>query len=138
MADVVLDSGILIRHLRNLPGYPELVDRLADEGVIYISSFTRLEIVRGMRKYERSKTFRLLDSIVTVPMDSAIADYAGGLIFAWRAKGISLGDADAVIASTAVHLETDLITTNARHFPMPELIVWQADEVGQLELWERG
>ncbi len=137
MGDVFLDSGILIRHLRDLPKYPELIDQLADEGELFISSYTRLEIVRGMREFERNKTIRLLDSLVTIPMDSSIADYAGELIFTWRSRGISLGDADALIAASAIQLEIALATTNARHFPMSELAVWQADDVGKLQLWER-
>ena len=50
MRDHLLDSGILIRHLRNQRGYPELVNRLSDESEIYIASFTRLEVVRGMQE----------------------------------------------------------------------------------------
>jgi predicted nucleic acid-binding protein len=40
MADYLLDTGILIRHLRNRPGYRELMYRLAQEGRLYIASFT--------------------------------------------------------------------------------------------------
>ena len=132
MSDYLLDSGILIRHLRDQMGYPQLVDRLTDEAEGYISSFTRLEIVRGMHEHERQKTFDLLDSFETVPMTREIADLAGELIRSWRARGANLGDADAVIAASALHNGLTLVTTNARHFPMPELIVLQSDEAGQL------
>ncbi|MBU0511735.1 MAG: PIN domain-containing protein [Chloroflexi bacterium] len=136
MTDHLLDSGILIRHLRDQRDYVALVDRLSDEGDLFIASFTRLEIVRGMRKRERQDTFELMDSMFTLPMDHIIADQAGELIQSWRTRGITLGDADAVIAASAIAYELDLITTNARHFPMPELTVWQADEVGNLSIYE--
>ena len=136
MTDHLLDSGILIRHLRDQRDYVALVDRLSDEGDLYIASFTRLEIVRGMRKRERQDTFDLMDSMFTLPMDNFIADQAGELIRSWRTSGITLGDADAVIAATALYYELDLVTTNARHFPMPELTVWQADEMGNLSIFE--
>lgn len=132
MKPLILDSGILIRHLRNRPGYPELVDRLTDEGDIYIASITRLEIIRGMRDHEAGATFDLLDSMITVPLDTRIADLAGELIRSWRKKGSQLDDADTVIAATALSLSISLVTTNPRHFPMPGLTIWQADEEGNL------
>jgi len=90
-----------------------------------------------MREHERTRTFDLLDSMRTTPVDHAIADQAGELIRSWRTQGITLGDADAVIAATAISLGLDLVTTNARHFPMPELAVWQVDEVGNLSRYQR-
>jgi predicted nucleic acid-binding protein len=132
MKNYLLDSGILIRHLRNYQSYVALVERLSDAGDLYISAYTRLEVVRGMRDHERGKTFLLMNSMFTLPMDDTIADKAGELIRSWRARGITLGDADAVIAATALHYGLELVTTNARHFPMPALTVWQADAEGSL------
>ena len=57
MPDYLFDSGILILHLRNQPGYPELTNRLLNESNTYISAMTHLEIVRGMRDREHAKTF---------------------------------------------------------------------------------
>ncbi len=103
-----------------------------DEANVYISVITRLEIVRGMRDREHGETFDLLDSLETIPMTAEIADLAGELIRSWRARGAVLGDADAVIAASALHNNLALVTTNVRHFPMPELVVLQADEEGAL------
>ena len=136
MPDYLLDSGILIRHLRGQKGYPELTDRLTDEGDVFISVITRFEIVRGMRDREREITFTLLESLDTVVMTSAIADMAGEIIRIGQARGFTFGEADAIIASTAVHHGLALLTTNAKHFPMPDLIVFQADEQGNITLRE--
>ncbi len=132
MTDLLFDSGILILHLRNQPGYKELTNRLMDEADTYISVMTRLEIVRGMRNRERTITFDLLNSFDSIPMNSEISDLAGKLIRSWRTRGVSLGNADAVIAASAIHHDLTLVTTNARHFPMSELTVLQADEKGLL------
>jgi predicted nucleic acid-binding protein len=132
MPDYLFDSGILILHLRNQPGYPELTNRLMEEADVHISAMTRIEIVRGMRERERGVTFNLFDSLQTVPVTSKIADLAGELLRSWRERGMTLGDADAIIAATATHHKLTLVTTNARHFPMPELVVFQADEKGAL------
>jgi len=132
MSDYVLDSGILIRHLRDQRGYPELVDHLTDKADVYISAMTRLEVVRGMRDREREDTFNLIDSLETISITGELADSAGEIIRSWRGRGITLSDADAIIAATAIHHGLTLVTTNAKHFPMPELTVFQADEQGSL------
>lgn len=132
MPAYLLDSGILIRHLRNRPGYHALVKRLNSASDLYISAFTRTEVVRGMREHERERTFILLDGFTTHPIDRATADRAGELLRAWQARGVILGGPDAIIAASAIQVGAALVTTNARHFPMLELVVLSADEEGQL------
>lgn len=136
MADYLFDSGILILHLRDQAGYPELTDRLTDEADVYISTMTRFEVVRGMNERERALTFDLLNSLETLDVTAEIADQAGELIRWWKTQGATLGAADAIIAATALKHGLALVTTNAKHFPMPDLVVYQADEHGKLTLRE--
>jgi predicted nucleic acid-binding protein len=89
-----------------------------------------------MQERERKETFDLLDSLETIPVTAEIADGAGELIRSWRARGINLGDADAIIAASALEEGLPLVTTNAKHFPMPDLVVYQADEQGRIKLRE--
>jgi predicted nucleic acid-binding protein len=137
MPSFLLDSGVLIRHLRNRPGYPALLQRLARDGDLRISAFSRVEVVRGLREHERQDTFLLLDSLITDPLDSEVADRAGELMRMWQAQGVILSGPNAVIAATALHLGATLVTTNARHFPMPELAVLAADDEGQAAPYTR-
>ncbi len=137
MPAYLLDTGILIRHLRNRPGYRALVQRLNQEGDLYISAFTRVEVLRGMREHERERTFALLDSLITHPLDRATADQAGEWLRTWQSRGVVLGGPDAVIAASALAVGAALVTTNARHFPMHELVVLAADEEGRLTPVER-
>lgn len=132
MPAYLLDTGILIRHLRNRAGYRDLVQRLNRDGDLYISAFTRVEVLRGMRDHERERTFTLLDSFATQIIDRATADQAGEWLRSWQARGIILGGPDAVIAASALQAGAALVTTNARHFPMPELAVFAVDESGQI------
>jgi predicted nucleic acid-binding protein len=132
MPDYVLDSGILVRHLRRRPGYLDLMNRLSEEGELYISAFTRVEILRGMRDHERERTFLLLNALITHPVDRETADRAGELLRIWQAKGLALSGPDAIIAATALQLQASLLTTNPRHFPMPDLIVLSVDEEGRV------
>ncbi len=132
MSDHILDSNILIRSLRKTPGYKDLLHEIDRRGWTYISAMTRLEIVRGMKERERDDTFDLLDSMETISITPEVADLAGELIRAWRGRGVILSDADAIIAATALQHGLTLVTTNAKHFPMPEMTVLQADEQGNL------
>jgi predicted nucleic acid-binding protein len=136
MSDNLLDTNILIRYLRKTPGYRDLMRTIGARGWTYISAMTCLEIVRGMQERERKETFDLLDSLETIPVTAEIADGAGELIRSWRARGINLGDADAIIAASALEEGLPLVTTNAKHFPMPDLVVYQADEQGRIKLRE--
>lgn len=107
-----------------------MIDRLSEEADIYISTMTRFEVVRGMKDREREFTFDLINSFEALNVTSEIADMAGELIREWRKRGVTLGDGDAIIAATAIYHRLTLVTTNAKHFPMPELTVFQADEQG--------
>jgi predicted nucleic acid-binding protein len=136
MSDYLLDTNILILYLRKTPGYYELLDTLAADDTLYISAITRLEIIRGMRDREREATFDILDSLETIEISIEIADKAGELIRTWRTQGVVLEDADALIAATALEHGLALVTTNAKHFSMPDLVVYQADNLGKLTLRE--
>lgn len=133
----LLDTGILIRHLRNRPGYRELVQRLNQGGDLCISAFTRVEVLRGMRDHERERTLTLLDSFSTQVIDRNTADRAGEWLRTWQARGVILGGPDAVIAASALQVGAALVTTNPRHFPMPELVVLSVDENGQISPVDR-
>lgn len=132
MSDHILDTNILIRYLRKMSGYKDLLRETHLKGWVYISAKTRLEIVRGMLEREREDTFNLLNSLETIQITSEIADVAGELIRTWRGRGIILSDSDALIAASALQNGLCLVTTNPRHFPMPEMTVMHADEQGHL------
>lgn len=136
MSDYLLDTNILILYLRKTEAYYQLLDELAKDDTLYISAITRLEIIRGMHEREREDTFELLGSVETIEITIEIADQAGELIRSWRTRGMILEDADAIIAATALNHDLALVTTNAKHFPMPDLVVYRADRYGKLTLRE--
>jgi len=136
MSDYLLDTNILILCFRKAHGYLDMLDSLTRDDVLHISAMTRVEIIRGMQEHEREGTFNLLNSLETIEVSIEVADKAGELIRAWRARGILLGDADALIAATALQHGLALVTTNAKHFPMPDLVVFQADKHGSITLRE--
>ena len=90
-----------------------------------IATISRTEIIEGMREHEREATMRLLDSLHSYPLDVATADLAGEYIRRYRAQGITLDKPDAIIGATAVRHGLVLVTYNPKHFPMPELRLYE-------------
>ncbi|MCB0175059.1 MAG: type II toxin-antitoxin system VapC family toxin [Anaerolineae bacterium] len=121
MTDYLLDTSILIFRLRNNPRVEQLLSQLDDGGDWYISGIVRTEILAGMRPQEEAATLDLLNALISLPIDNPTADRAGRLIYQYARQGVTLGIADAVIAATAPEHTLTLVTTNAKHFPMPEL-----------------
>src|SRR5205807_4845401 len=89
MALYLLDTGVLIRHLRRYPGYETLFKNLNRAGSLYIATFTRVEIICGMRDHEREQTMTLLDAMLSQPLDRKTADTAGEMMRTYRSKGIT-------------------------------------------------
>ena len=116
MAAYLLDTGILIRHLRGQKAAVRLLRGLGGKSRLAISAVTRAEIRAGMRQPEDRATRRLLARLETIPLDRQIADRAGDLIRHARAQGCSLHLAYAIIAATAAQRGLTLLTLNTSDF----------------------
>jgi predicted nucleic acid-binding protein len=121
MADYLLDSNVLIQHLRGHQSTTALLTRLALKGQLGIVAISRTEILAGMREHEREATLRFLNSLACYVVDRPVADLAGEWLRRYRQQGVTLDVADALIAAAAHHYDLILLTYNPRHFPMPEL-----------------
>ncbi len=122
---LVLDTSVLIAHLRNFPGTAALLSRLSERVSFAISSVTPVEVWQGARPAETEKTRLLLQGLETFPLDSTLAETAGRLAFQLRTAGHACDLADAVIGATAMMLGAPILTTNRKHFEIiPNLEVW--------------
>lgn len=124
----VLDTGVIIFHLRNFRGVKERLLRLLAQGGLAVSAVTVVEVWQGMRSGESERTRALFRGIEVVPLDALLAEKAGDLVRSQREQGYTMDLADAVIAATAMELGVPLLTTNRRHF----------DTVAGLVVWEMG
>ncbi len=125
MPDYLLDSNVLIRHLRRHQSTTDLLAALILEGEVGIATITRTEIIEGMREREREKTLRLLDSMIAYSLTAEIADRAGDTIRRYREQGVILSKPDAIIGATAAHHGLFLVTYNTKHFPMPDVRLYE-------------
>lgn len=121
VADFLLDTNVLILHLRDHPDMTALLTGWSDTHVLNISMVTRTEVLAGMHPHEEPRTMELLDSLTGLGVDEAIADRASRLIYQYARRGVQFSFADALIAATALQHNLTLVTTNAKHFPIPEL-----------------
>lgn len=104
MADVLVDTDVLIDHLRGHRAFEPGSDR------VFCSAITRGELFAGTGTDEQAVR-RLLASLVEIPVDRDLAEEAGRLR---RTTRIALPD--AVIAATALTLRVPLVTRNKRDF----------------------
>lgn len=120
---VVLDTTVLIDWLRGRPVVDRVAQLHAQGDVIATTAINVEEIHRGSRPSEDPAVRRLFDGLVVVPLTREAAERAG----AWRrdhaAKGVTLSQADCLIAACATVHGGVLATGNPKDFPMPDLRV---------------
>lgn len=121
MNPVVLDSTILVDHLRGVARATAVIARAPDLDLRPSASVvSKTEVLRGMRSGERRAVRELFRLIDWVPVDEAIADLAGEYGRIYRAFHQGIDVADFIIAATAMRADAELWTRNVKHFPMFE------------------
>lgn len=118
MAVIVLDTTVLIDVLRGRPAAQRLL-RLRRHGDSPATTPINVEeIVRGIRASERSAVAGLFEGLLLLPIGRREAELAG----TWRreraAKGVTLAQADCLIAGCAVSADARLATGNPKDFRM--------------------
>lgn len=116
----IMDSDVVIWYLRGHQPTRELLDGPLQRALA-CSTLTIYEVWRGVRDHERVRTRRYLGALEAIPVSATVAYAAAEYRQAFRARGITLGDMDSVIAATARVRGLTLLTYNRRHFPMDDI-----------------
>lgn len=119
MPRYLLDTGIVIRHLRGQAAVVRLLRSLGKQERLSIASVTRLEIHAGMHPDEAYLTRKLLNRFVTYNLDRHIADRAGNFIREHQVNHLPLSVPDAIVAATAIAHQLTLVTLNVKDFSVP-------------------
>jgi predicted nucleic acid-binding protein len=120
---LLLDTTVLIDALRGRPA-AERVRGLRDAAQVpWICAVNIEEVLRGTDSHYEGPVMRLLGGFQLAPLGRAEGERAGR----WRRdharRGITLSQADCLIAAAAHGIGARLATGNPRHFPMAELDV---------------
>lgn len=115
MAPVVLDTTVLIDHLRGLDEASSWLLGLPEAP--HCSEVTRAEILQGLRSSERAATEALFAGIEWVPVHEPVSRLAGELGRRYR-RSHGMGTVDLLVAATAQLLGAAVATQNVRDFPM--------------------
>lgn len=120
---LLLDTTVLIDVLRGRPAAERLLALRAVEEPPATCTINVEELIRGARPNEYSAISKLLDGLTIVPLGRAEGERAGG----WRRdhsqRGVTLAQADCLIAAAAAAIGARLATGNPKDFPMEGIVV---------------
>ncbi len=121
MSRFLLDSDVIIWHLRGRKEVTEILRGLQRFGLPACSALSVLEIQMGVKKGEEEKTGRFLKSLRIFDVNMEIASKAAQFIRECKVKGITLDLPDSVIAATCISHDLILVTCNTKHYPISEI-----------------
>ena len=122
MAEILLDSDVIIAWLRGLHPFARLIPDLLKKGeMLTWTPVSVAEIFAGVRKGEEKQVEENLFVVLeTLLLSAEIGQKAGHYLKAYsRSHGVEL--ADALIAATAHFNRIPLWTLNKRHYPMRDV-----------------
>jgi len=126
---LLLDSTVLIDVLC---GRPEATRRLlADRAggqVPWVCAINVEEVWRGVRAAEEPAVARLFDGLRIAPLGRREGERAAAWRREFAERGVTLSQADCLVAAAALGVGAHLATGNGKDFPMAELQVedWPA------------
>ncbi|MBA2460363.1 MAG: PIN domain-containing protein [Actinobacteria bacterium] len=128
MPPLLLDTAVLIDVLRGKAAAERLRTMRATEPVPYVCAVNVEEVWRGARSEEEASVARLLGAFRLAELGVEEGRRAGSWRRDFAAAGVTLSQADCLIAAAAVGVGATLATGNPKDFPMPELTVehWPA------------
>jgi predicted nucleic acid-binding protein len=120
---LVLDSTVLIDALRGTP-VTERVAALRRMGIEpWVCVISVEEIWRGLRLSEEAAVRRLFSGLRLAPLGLAEGIRAGTWRREFAGRGVTLHQADCLIAAAATGVGASLATANVDDFPMSEVTV---------------
>jgi predicted nucleic acid-binding protein len=130
VARLLIDSTVLIDALRGRSAAERLRSARRQGDEPWVCAISVEEICRGLRDPEIHVARRMFRGLRCAPLGVAEGERAGSWRRRFAAEGVTLHQADCLIAAAAVGVGATLATGNPKDFPMEELTVahWPAGE----------
>lgn len=121
LAEILLDSDVIIAWLRGLDPFGEAIPQLIETGnLLAWTPVSVAEICAGVRKGEENLIENLFLVLEALSISTEIGRQAGRYLHAYsKSHGVELGD--ALIAATAHISGMSLWTLNRKHYPMKDI-----------------
>jgi predicted nucleic acid-binding protein len=130
MSRLLLDSTVLIDALRGRSAAHRLAGLRRVGTEPWVCAISVEEIWRGLRPSEEPVARRLFNGLRLAPLGISEGVRAGTWRRQFAKRGITVHQADCLIAAAAVGISAALATANVADFPMTELSVehWPAGD----------
>lgn len=130
MSRLLLDSTVLIDALRGRSAASRLAGLRRVGTEPWVCAISVEEIWRGLRPGEESVARRLFNGLRLAPLGLPEGVRAGTWRRDFAQRGITVHQADCLIAAAAVGIGAGLATANVTDFPMTELPIehWPAGD----------
>ena len=115
---VLVDTDILIAHLRGEAVARDWLKSARATGRLHISAVTVAELAGGMRADESGGVEALISIFTVEPVTEQTGWLAGEYQRRFGKSHSNIGIADYLIAATAMLMHTEPSTLNIKHFPM--------------------
>ena len=129
MSRLLLDSTVLIDALRGREAARRLAGLRRVGTEPWVCAISVEEIWRGLLPREEPIARRLFSGLRLAPLGVSEGVRAGTWRREFARRGVTLHQADCLIAAAALGVDAALATANVADFPMPELTVelWAVD-----------
>ncbi len=113
---VIIDTDILIDAGRSIPEALTSLSQLEQRETLGVSAITHMELIVGCQnKAELAVLDQFLKRFVSLPLDAPISQLSLDLLRQYRlSHGLLI--ADALIAATALFLDSSFLSKNQRHY----------------------
>ncbi len=127
---IVLDTTVLIDALRGYPAADRIRSLRGSTMQLWVTPISIEEVWRGLRPGEEQLAEQLVNALRLAPIDRMVATTAGRWRREHAANGMTLHQADCLIAAATDRINGRLATGNPTDFPMPEIVVehWPVGE----------
>lgn len=122
----VLDSTVLIDYLRGRPAVARISDLHGRGDQLATTAINVEEIVRGLRTTEAEAAHRLFSGLLVLDIGTEAGWQAGEWRRDYAARGVTLWQADCLVAACTTLTGGVLVTGNPKDFPMAasSLLFW--------------